>query len=126
MYQIFSTITITSIYPLHFHHVPIHPSLITSSFLSGLCTHQRGHSEHLHGEICDRELLVMVVSHIVALQALIALTGGKEVGRGGGRRDSRQREREKEGEERGRSVCQCAGVCASQSTHHGGDGEELH
>ena len=51
-------------------------------------THQGGHSEHLHGEVSDRELPVVVVFHIVALQALIILpvAGGEEGG------DKRRRE----------------------------------
>ncbi|MEQ2237427.1 hypothetical protein ILYODFUR_022980 [Ilyodon furcidens] len=45
-------------------------------------THQRGHGEHLHRQVGDRELAVMVISDVVVLQPFIVLQEW------GGQRDS--------------------------------------
>lgn len=47
-----------------------------------MCTHQGWYSEHLYREVSDGKLPVMVVLHVVTLQALIVLPaaagGGKK------------------------------------------------
>lgn len=78
-------------------------------------THQRWNGEYLYWQVSDGELTVVVVSHVVTLQALITLPAGGESETE--RKTERDRKRERE-------------VCVEvqrrmRSTHQGWDGEEL-
>lgn len=49
---------------------------MVSSAAAVSSTHQRRHGENLHRQVSDGELPVVVVLHVITLQALIVLPAG--------------------------------------------------